>query len=141
VWLVYRKIYDYCKSFYGKDFFDKTEQKSIKIVIQSNEKAFNEIPWVLVVCFTIPVDYMEPNQNTNIIKNYKKFFGFVFTYLFLLLALVLAGFFFKKIFINTPVVATINDTLELQKIKLVGTFEKLLNHTVQDNDVQVYILQ
>lgn len=85
---------------------------------------------------------MEPNQNTNnIIKNYKKFFSFVFTYFFLLLALVLAGFFFKRIFINTHVVVTINDAFELQKIKLIGTFEKLLNHTIQDNDVQVYILQ
>lgn len=83
---------------------------------------------------------MEPNQNINIIKNYKKFFSFVFGYFFLLLALVIAGFFFKKIFV-APVTTMINNGLTIQKVKLIGTFNKLLNHTVQDNDVQIYILQ
>ena len=84
---------------------------------------------------------MEPNQNTNTIANYRKFFHFLSTYFFLLLALVVAWFLFRRVFINAPITVTTNNPFELQKIKLIGSFEKLLNHTVQDNDVQVYILQ
>lgn len=83
---------------------------------------------------------METNQNTNIIKNYQKFFIFVFKYFFLFLVIALSGFFFQKIFI-APTGLDSTDPFSLQKIKLVATFEKFLKHAVQDNNLQIYILQ
>lgn len=84
---------------------------------------------------------MESNQNIYIIRNYQRFFVFVAKYLFLLLAIVIAGFFFHKIFIGTAWSGSVNDAFILQRTKLIATFEKFLSKTVQDNDLQIYILQ
>lgn len=95
----------------------------------------------IIVCFTILVDRMTTDQNTNIIKNYKKFFTFVSTYFFLLIAVIVAFFLFQKIFIGATNTINTEDPFYLQKIKLVGMFNKFLDHTVVDNDLQIYILQ
>lgn len=84
---------------------------------------------------------MTTDQNTNIIKNYKKFFTFVSTYFFLLIAVIVAFFLFQKIFIGATNTINTEDPFYLQKIKLVGIFNKFLDHTVVDNDLQIYILQ
>ncbi|MEI7563949.1 MAG: hypothetical protein WCJ39_10380 [bacterium] len=84
---------------------------------------------------------MEINQHTNIVKNYQKFFIFVGKYLFLLLAIVIAGFFFHKIFIGPTSIGNVNSAFLLQRTKLIATFENFLTKTVQDNNLQVYILQ
>lgn len=84
---------------------------------------------------------MDTEDQTHIIKRYRRFFVIVFKYLFLVLALCACVLLFQKIFLGTPSLATDDDTSSLEKTKLIATFQKFLKQTIQGNDIEVFILQ
>ncbi len=84
---------------------------------------------------------MDDKKYAQIIKNYSRFFVFVFKYLIVLIALVVVVLLFKNYFLNPAYQWEHSDPYFIQKTKLVGSFEKFLKQTVQDNTIQIYILQ
>lgn len=79
---------------------------------------------------------------TKIIYSYKKVSNFVFHYLIFFVALVIAILLFRKT-TSSPVASSIqsNDTLLIQKTKLIAEFNKFLKQNISNHDLQIDILQ
>jgi hypothetical protein len=84
---------------------------------------------------------MENKKYDIVVKQYKTMFVFVLRYFFLFLGIILCIFFFNKIFLTSLATGDQNDPFSLQRTKLVATFEKFLKQTIQDNDINIFILQ
>lgn len=85
--------------------------------------------------------YMDDQKYGNTIKQYQKLFVFVFKYLFFLLAILVALLSFKKIFTTPTDLSNGTDPYSIQKIKLVGTFEKSFKQAPPEPNLQIHILQ
>lgn len=82
-------------------------------------------------------------QQTKIINTYKKVSKFFFHYLIFFVALI-AGYFLFQNLLSKSLNITIfesNDSLLLQKTKLIAEFSKFLKQNIKDNDLEIHILQ
>lgn len=84
---------------------------------------------------------MEIKTYDTVVKKYRHFFIFVFKYLFPILGVVVCFLLFQKIFLSTVSVRQQDDPFVLQRTKLVASFEKFLKQTIQDHDIDIFILQ
>lgn len=89
-----------------------------------------------------PADYMNDTQ-TKIIHTYKKISGFVFHYLIFFVALAVAIVIFQRVISQAATINIFqsNETLLMQKTRIIAEFNKFLKQNVQDNDLKIYILQ
>lgn len=83
------------------------------------------------------------NIQTKIINRYKKISNFVFHYLIFFVALIVAVIIFQRVISQS---ASINifqtdDTLLMQKTKLIAGFNKFLKQNIKDNDLKIHVLQ
>ena len=80
---------------------------------------------------------------TKIINSYKKISGFVFHHLIFLIALVIALGIFQRVITQSTTINIFqtNNTLIMQKTKLIAEFGKFLRQNVKDNDLQIQVLQ
>ncbi len=82
-------------------------------------------------------------KETKIIHRYQKISNFIFHYLIFFVALVVALIIFQKIIAQstTYTIFGTNDTLLMQKTKLIAWFSKFLKQNIKDNDLNIHILQ
>lgn len=80
---------------------------------------------------------------TKIIATYKKISDFVFHYLIFFIALVLAVVIFQRVISQSTTINIFqtNETLLMQKTRIIAEFNKFLKQNINDNNVQIYILQ
>ena len=77
------------------------------------------------------------------INTYIKISRFIFHYLIFFVAIIVGLFVFQKIIFqpaNTNTFQT-NDTLLVQKTKLIAEFNKFLKQNIEENDLSIHILQ
>ena len=86
--------------------------------------------------------YMNEKE-TKIIHRYKKISNFIFHYLIFFVALVVALIIFQRIIVQSTsyTIFGTNDTLLMQKTKLIAWFSKFLKQNIKDNDMNIHILQ
>ncbi|MFA6255931.1 MAG: hypothetical protein WC606_01985 [Candidatus Absconditabacterales bacterium] len=79
----------------------------------------------------------------KIITRYKKISSFVFHYLIFFVALIVALLIFQRVISQSATINSFqtNDTLLMQKTKLIAEFSKFLKQNINDNDLQIQILQ
>ena len=82
-------------------------------------------------------------MQTKIINTYKKISRFVFHYLIFFVAIIVALFIFQRTIFQSATINIfqINDTLMMQKAKLIAGFNKFLKQNIKDNDLTIHILQ
>jgi hypothetical protein len=92
--------------------------------------------------------YLHPKDSMNeiqikIITRYKKISSFVFHYLIFFVALIVALLIFQRVISQSATINSFqtNDTLLMQKTKLIAEFSKFLKQNINDNDLQIQILQ
>lgn len=84
---------------------------------------------------------MDEKKYGWIIRNYRRFFVFVFSYFILLVALGVAWVFFQRYFLNPTYQWEHTDPFFLQKNKLIWNFEHFLQQAIQDTDMRIIIMQ
>ena len=142
---LYKKILDNCKgivhyfvsfrkrlfslSRINKDYFDKWGEK---LYTEGDKKRL----------YYQTTGRMDGFQ-TKITNSYKKISNFVFHYLIFLITVVVAVVIFQRIIAhsNTTNIFQSNDTMLVQKTKLIAGFNKFLKQNIKDNDLQIQILQ
>lgn len=85
---------------------------------------------------------MERTQ-TKIVTMYKKVSRFFFHYLIFFIALIV-GFLVFQVLLSKSLHIEVfqgNDTLLMQKTKLIAEFSKFLKQNIKDNDLEIHILQ
>ncbi len=80
---------------------------------------------------------------THIIHTYKKVSKFFFHYLIFMIALIVWFFLFQNLLSKSAGLTIFqgNDSLLLQKTKLIAEFSKFLKQNIKNNDLEIYILQ
>jgi len=83
------------------------------------------------------------DMQTKIIISYKKISRFVFHYLIFFVALVVALLVFQRVISQSANINVFqsNNTLMMQKVKLIANFSKFLKQNINDNDIEILILQ
>jgi len=83
------------------------------------------------------------NIQTKIINSYKKVSSFMFHYLIFFVALIVAVVIFQRVISQSATINVFqtNDTLMIQKVKLIAEFSKFLKQNIKDNDLTIHILQ
>ena len=98
---------------------------------------------IILIATLLPYIGTMDDMKTKIINNYRKISRFIFYYLIFLVAFIVALLFFQRTVSQSSTVNVFqtNTTLLVQKTKLIAEFNKFLKQSIQDNDVQMYILQ
>ncbi len=84
------------------------------------------------------------NENaTKIIATYKKISDFVFHYLIFFVVVAIAAYVFQQTISQSAMINIFqtNESLLMQKSKLIAWFNKFLNQNIQDNNIRIDILQ
>ena len=82
-------------------------------------------------------------QQTKIINTYKKVSRFFFHYLIFFVALIIGFFLFQSLVSKSATITVFqgDDTLLIQKTRLVAEFNRFLKQNIKDNDLEIHILQ
>lgn len=82
-------------------------------------------------------------QKTKIITTYKGISRFFFHYLIFFVAIIIGFFLFQSILSKSTRVVVFqgDDSLLIEKTKLIAEFDKFMKQNIKNNDLDIHILQ
>ena len=107
------------------------------IVDKCIEKSISDTDFFILISSSMDI------SRSKILSLYKKISGTIFRYFLILLSLIIVIFVFKRILYHASITTLFqpNETLIMQKTRLIAEFNKFLKQNIKNNDTQIYILQ
>lgn len=84
---------------------------------------------------------MEEKKYDTIVKQYRGILAIISRYLMIFVALVIAFFIFKNIFLDPIYMNEREDPFVLKKIELIGKFDNMMKQVKNLTDIQAQIIQ